>query len=52
MGYINDTQNYTSQQSSSSSKGPKGDTGIGFKLDSNNDYDIQNKRCVNYQRLY
>ena len=32
---------------STNSAGPRGLPGIGFKLDANNDYDIQNKKLVN-----
>ena len=31
-------------------RGARGSPGIGFKLDSNNDYDMQNKKLVNVQQ--
>ena len=30
--------------------GPRGLPGVGFNLDSNNDYDIQNKKLVNVKK--
>ena len=34
-----------------SGRGARGSPGIGFKLDSNNDYDMQNKKLVNVKMV-
>ena len=46
MSYTNGILNHDDSQG----QGQRGLPGIGFKLDSNNDYDMQNKKLVNVKQ--
>ena len=54
MGIFNQQAASTSDTTSSSGvqgpPGPPGAQGVGFKLDANNDYDMQNKKLVNVKQ--
>ena len=47
MSFYNGILNHDDESGSVNIKGARGAPGIGFKLDSNNNYDMQNKKLVN-----
>ena len=47
MSFNNGILNHYDESGLANIKGARGSPGIGFKLDSNNDYDMQNKKLVN-----
>ena len=47
MSFYNGILNHYDESGSANIKGARGSPGIGFKLDLNNDYDMQNKKLVN-----
>ena len=47
MSFYNGILNHYDESGLANIKGARGSPGIGFKLDSNNDYDMQNKKLVN-----
>ena len=50
MSFYNGILNHDEGSSLINIKGARGAPGIGFKLDSNNDYDMQNKKLVNVKQ--
>ena len=49
MGIFNEHRTASSDTIQSNIPGPKGPPGIGFKLDSDNNYDMNNKKLTNVQ---
>ena len=47
MSFYNGILNHYDESGLANIKGARGSPGIGFKLDSNNNYDMQNKKLVN-----
>ena len=47
MSFYNGILNHYDESGLENIRGARGSPGIGFKLDSNNDYDMQNKKLVN-----
>ena len=47
MSFYNGILNHYDESGTANIKGARGSPGIGFKLDLNNDYDMQNKKLVN-----
>ena len=50
MSFYNGILNHYDESGSVNIKGARGAPGIGFKLDLNNDYDMQNKKLVNVKQ--
>ena len=50
MSFYNGILNHDDESGSVNIKGARGAPGIGFKLDLNNDYDMQNKKLVNVKQ--
>ena len=50
MSFYNGILNHYDESGSANIKGARGSPGIGFKLDLNNDYDMQNKKLVNVKQ--
>ena len=50
MSFYNGILNHYDESGSVNIKGARGAPGIGFKLDLNNDYDVQNKKLVNVKQ--
>ena len=50
MSFYNGILNHVDGSGLENIRGARGSPGIGFKLDSNNDYDMQNKKLVNVQQ--
>ena len=50
MSFYNGILNHYDESGLANIKGARGSPGIGFKLDLNNDYDMQNKKLVNVKQ--
>ena len=50
MSFYNGVLNFNESSSGKGERGERGFPGVGFKLDENGNYDIQNKKLVNVKQ--